>query len=299
MLFKGETREIVRNYPGAERGSGRRIWELDFLRGFTILLMVIDHFMFDLAYLFSRDWIKQGGAAEAVARFAKMWWDHGASWVGATRDVVQVICLCIFFGLCGGSTIFSRDNATRAMKTMLAAAVITLGTYLASVLDIIDAADVITFGVLHMLALATLAVAGVYALTRLAKKRADLIFVIVSAVLAGAIFLADYLIGRADVAVNDWLFPLHVDFADPRLMGGDYFPLIPYLGYAFAGAAVVTLLYGGGRSLLPRLDGGWNRPFRFVGRHTLLIVIVHQVANMLLLALVTAAFVDPGNFVIF
>ena len=261
--------------------------------------MVIDHFMFDLAYLFSRDWIKQGGAAEAVARFAQMWWDHGASWVGATRDVVQVICLCIFFGLCGGSTIFSRDNATRAMKTMLAAAVITLGTYLASVLDIIDAADVITFGVLHMLALATLVVAGVYALTRLAKKRADLIFVIVSAVLAGVIFLADYLIGQADVAVNDWLFPLHVDFADPRLMGGDYFPLIPYLGYAFAGAAVVTLLYGGGRSLLPRLDGGWNRPFRFVGRHTLVIVIVHQVANMLLLALVTAAFVDPGNFVIF
>ena len=146
MLFKGETREIVRTYPGAERGSGRRIWELDFLRGFTILLMVIDHFMFDLAYLFSRDWIKQGGAAEAVARFAKMWWDHGASWVGATRDVVQVICLSVFFGLCGGSTIFSRDNATRAMKTMLAAAVITLGTYLASVLDIIDAADVITFG---------------------------------------------------------------------------------------------------------------------------------------------------------
>ncbi|MBO4473257.1 MAG: DUF1624 domain-containing protein [Clostridia bacterium] len=299
MLFKGQTRETIRNYPTAERGSSRRIWELDFLRGFTIILMVIDHFMFDLAYLFSPDWIKQGGAAEAVARFAKMWWDHGKSWVGETRDVVQVIALCIFFGLCGGSTIFSRDNLTRAMKTFLAAAVITLGTYLASVLDIIDSYDIITFGVLHMLSIATLLVATVYQLTRLAKERGDLVFVIVSAVLAGLVFLADYLIGQADVAYNEWLLPLHQDFAHPALVGGDYFPLIPYLGYAFAGAAVITIFYGGGKSLLPKLDGGWNRPFRFVGRHTLLIVIAHQVVNMLLLALVTGLLVDFGNFVIF
>lgn len=299
MLFKGETREVVRNYPAADRGAGRRIWELDFLRGFTILLMVVDHFMFDLAYLFSRDWIRQGGAAKAVATFAKMWWDHGASWVGATRDVVQVVCLCIFFGLCGGSTIFSRDNATRAMKTMLAAAVITLGTVAGYLLEILDYSYVITFGVLHMLSFATLAVAGVYALTRLAKQRGDLIFVIVSAVLAGLVFLADHLIGQADVEFSDWLFPLHRDFADPRMMGGDYFPLIPYLGYAFAGAAIVTLLYGRGKSLLPRLDGGWNRPFRFVGRHTLIVVVTHQVVNMVLLCLLTAAFVDPGNFVLF
>ena len=299
MFFKGEPREIVRNYPTAPRGSGSRIWELDFLRGFTILLMVIDHFMFDLAYLFSTDWIRQGGAAAAVARFAKMWWDHGASWVGATRDVVQIIALCIFFGLCGGSTIFSRDNLTRAMKTLLAAAVITLGTYLAATLDIIDSSDVITFGVLHMLSIATLIVSAVYALTRLAGKRADLVFVIVSAVLAGLVFLADHLISVSDVTYNQWLFPLHFSFAHPAWMGGDYFPLIPYLGYAFAGAAIITLFYGGGKSLVPKLDGGWNRPFRFVGRHTLFIVIAHQVVNMLLLALVTALFVDFGNFVIF
>ena len=299
MFFKGDTREIVRNYPAAERGGGRRIWELDFLRGFTILLMVIDHFMYDLAYIFSPDWIRQGGAAAAVARFAEMWWDHGASWVGATRDVVQVVALCIFFGLCGGSTIFSRDNLTRAMKTFIAAAVITLGTFLAVTLDIIDQSDLITFGVLHMLSFATLIVAGVYALTRLAKKRGDLVFVIVSALLAGLVFALNALLDGAEVEYNEWLFPLHISFANPAWMGGDYFPLIPYLGYAFAGAAVITLLYGGGKSLLPALDGAWNRPFRFVGRHTLVVMIVHQVVNMLVLSLVTALFVDFGNFVLF
>ena len=299
MFFKGDTREIVRNYPAAERGGVRRIWELDFLRGFTILLMVIDHFMYDLAYIFSPDWIRQGGAAAAVARFAEMWWDHGASWVGATRDVVQVVALCIFFGLCGGSTIFSRDHLTRAMKTFIAAAVITLGSFRAVTLDIIDQSDLITFGVLHMLSFATLIVAGVYALTRLVKKRGDLVFVIVSALLAGLVFALNALLDGAEVEYNEWLFPLHISFANPAWMGGDYFPLIPYLGYAFAGAAVITLLYGGGKSLLPALDGAWNRLFRFVGRHTLVVVIVHQVVNMLVLSLVTALVVDVGNFVLF
>ena len=299
MFLSAEERAItVNNYPQAERHPSARIWELDFLRGFTILLMCIDHFMFDLANMFSDVWIEQGGAAAAVAKFACMWWDHGASWVGATRDVIQVICISIFFGLCGGSTIFSRDNLTRAMKTLLAACVITIGTYAAVALGILSKGDLITFGVLHMLSFVTLIVAGVYALTRLAGKRSDLVFVIVSALLAGGIFLADHFLGQRISTRNEWLYPLHESFARGMSMG-DYFPLIPNLGIAFAGAALITLLYGRGKSLLPKLDGGWNKPFRFVGRHTLFIVIVHQIVNMLLLVLVTAAFVDTGNFVLF
>ncbi len=299
MFFKGESRDNVLNFPAAERGAGRRIWELDFLRGFTILLMCIDHLMYDLAFQFADVWHSQGGAAAAIARFAEMWWDHGASWIGRTRDIVQVVALCIFFGLCGGSTIFSRDNLTRAMKTFLAAAVITLGTYLAATLQIIDESDIITFGVLHMLSFATIAVSAVYALTRLSEKRGDLIFVICSLAITAVVFVTNHLLNQADVHTNPWLMFLHESFCEVSWMGGDYFPLLPYLGYAFGGAAVITLLYGGGKSLLPKADGAWNRPFRFVGRHTLLIVIVHQIVNMLLLALVTAAFVDVGNFVIF
>ena len=299
MFFKGEARNIVLNYPVAERGAGRRIWELDFLRGFAIILMCIDHFMYDLAYVFSDVWRAQGGAAAVVARFAIHWWDHGVTWIGKTRDIVQVIALCVFFGLCGGSTIFSKDNLTRAMKTFIAAAVITLGTYLFATLEIIEEADIITFGVLHMLSFATVIVAAVYALSRLAKEKGDLVFFITSAVLAGGIFLANYLLNQATLPTTQWLMFLHEGFTEPSWMGGDYFPLLPYLGYAFGGAAVITLFYGGGKSLFPKGDGAWNRPFRFVGRHTLLVVILHQVINMLLLALITAAFVKRGEFVIF
>jgi len=298
MLFSSDQRAFVTNYPQAERPASRRIWELDFLRGFTILLMCIDHFMYDLAEMFSSVWIGQGGAAAAVAKFACMWWDHGASWVGATRDVIWVIAISVFFGLCGGSTIFSRNNLTRAMKTLLAAAVITIGTEAAYEVGILAHSDLITFGVLHMLSVATLLVSGVYALSRLAGKRGDIVFFIASLVLCGLSFGLDAVFDAMPRVHSVWLMPIHENFAKGIMMG-DYFPLFPNLGIVFAGAAFVTLVYGRGKSLLPKLDGAWNKPFRFMGRHTLLVVIAHQIVNMLLLACVTAAFVDCGNFVIF
>jgi len=298
MFLTPDERTFVTNYPQAERHASHRIWELDFLRGFTIILMCIDHFMFDLSHMFAPTWIKQGGASAAVAKFACMWWDGGMSWVGATRDVIQLIAICIFFGLCGGSTIFSRDNLTRIAKTMMAACVITIATCILELTGISDFEGIsIPFGVLQMLTFATIAVAGVYSLTRLAKKNADLVFVIVSAVLAGGIFLANYFLNGIKPIENYWLMPIHESFARGMSMG-DYFPLIPNLGIAFAGAAIITLVYGRGKSLLPKLDGAWDKPFRFFGRHTLLVVIIHQVASILILMLVTAAFVDTGNFVL-
>ncbi len=297
MRFLSDERCLPNNYPAAETPHKARIWELDFLRGFTILLMWIDHFMFDLCVYFSDVWTGKGGAAAAVAKFATCWWDHGESWIGQTRDVIQIIALCVFFGLCGGSTIFSRDNASRAMKTMIAACVITLGTYFALFLEILDEGSVIVFGVLHMLSFATILVSAVYALSRFAKK-SDLVFIVVCAILSGAVFAVNAALNRLPPMPNDALMFLHERFAYGMVMG-DYFPLFPNLGIVFAGAAIVTLLYSSGKSLMPKADGKWNKPFRFVGRHTLLIVIVHQVFNMLLLSLVTAAFVDFGNFVIF
>jgi len=299
MFFKGESRDKVLNYPTAERRGSRRIWELDFLRGLMIILMCLDHLVYDLAFVFFPPWFEQGGTAARIARFASQWWDGGLTILGRTHEIMQLIAHCVFFGLCGGSTIFSRDNASRAMKTLLAASIITLGTYSAAVLEIVERSDIITFGVLHMLALSTLIVSAVYSMTRLSERYGDQIFVAVSVLLAVGIFLANHFISVAGVSTNKWLMFLHSDFSEIAWMGGDYFPLIPYLGYAFAGAAIITLFYGGGKSLLPSLDGGWNRPFRFAGKHTLIIVIVHQVVNMLLLALITAAFVDFGNFVIF
>ena len=298
MFLSPNERCVPNNYPRSERAPRARIWELDFLRGFTIFLMWIDHFMFDLCATFSDVWAEKGGAARAVAKFACCWWDHGESWIGSTRDVIQMIALCVFFGLCGGATIFSRDNAARAAKTMIAASIITLGTYLAYLLGIVDGGYIITFGVLHMLSFATLIVSAVYQLTRLAKKRADLVFVIVSALLAAAVFIINAFLNRIEPTQHDVLMMFHMNFAHGMDMG-DYFPLIPNLGIAFAGAAVVTLLYSSGKSLLPALDGKWNAPFRFMGRHTLVIVIIHQVFNLLLLAVITALFVDFGNFVLF
>ena len=37
-----------------------RIWELDFIRGLCVFLMIFDHMMFDLAYVFNDAWFPGG-----------------------------------------------------------------------------------------------------------------------------------------------------------------------------------------------------------------------------------------------
>ncbi|NLF79968.1 MAG: DUF1624 domain-containing protein [Clostridia bacterium] len=56
----------------------------------------------------------------------------------------------------------------------------------------------------------------------------------------------------------------------------DYFPLIPYLGWFLLGAALGGLLYRDKRSLFPGRGGRAARPFLWLGRHALLIYILHQ-----------------------
>ena len=78
----------------------------------------------------------------------------------------------------------------------------------------------------------------------------------------------------------------------------DKYPAVcfPYLSRVLFGVGLVGLLYPAKRSLLPRLDRGWQRPVSFVGRHTLWVVVIHQVIIAALLALITGWFVTPGNY---
>lgn len=284
--------------------SSRRIWELDFLRGFTIILMVIDHFMYDLAYMFSDVWQEAGGAAGVFARFALNWWnvlDTCPFPIGATRDVIQKIAICIFFGLCGGSTNFSHDNCARSLKTLLAASFITISTYTLVECNVLPDDSLIIFGVLHMLALSTIIVSIIHYLSELSKTRSTEIFCMSCILLAAASFLASEILNSMDLVPNENLLFLHEGFCSPQ-MGikmGDYFPLLPNLGIVLIGGAVIRVIYYRKKSLLPSLDRAWNKPVCFVGRHTIFIVIVHQVVNVLLLACITAIFVDKGNFVLF
>ena len=75
-----------------------------------------------------------------------------------------------------------------------------------------------------------------------------------------------------------WLIPLGITF--PSFTSSDYFPLMPNLGYFLVGAAAGKQFYAQKISLLPGVnpDRPLIRFFRFCGRHSLLIYLLHQPA---------------------
>ncbi len=224
----------------------KRIWELDFLRGIAIILMVIDHLMYDVAYIFSDAWIKSSSkSAGVLARFAMNWWGKLNTYpfdVSAIRDSVQGVVLWLFFGLCGTSVYFSKNNPSRVIKIMVFAAIITIATTSLNKVGVLGASDVIIFGVLHMLAVSSLIVSIIYTVCMQSRKYGELLFPVICIALSLLIFKLDDVLFNMDILPDENLLFLHVKFAGKHYMG-DYFPLLPNLGIVLAGAAIGPLLY--------------------------------------------------------
>ena len=95
-----------------------------------------------------------------------------------------------------------------------------------------------------------------------------------------------YLLGQMahrTLVTNPWLFPFGLMTIDFTSL--DYFPIFPYLGPYIAGMVFYRLVYArrGKTSLLP--EWRWTRPLQFVGRHSLMIYVLHQPVYMVLLFL--------------
>jgi uncharacterized membrane protein len=100
-----------------------RIWEIDLLRAFAILLMVVFHLVFDLAEF----------VGLRINYLSGFWY-----WEGKTAAL-------LFIFLAGISSGFSRNNIKRGLKVLAFGFLITLFTYL------VFPEQYIRFGILHFL----------------------------------------------------------------------------------------------------------------------------------------------------
>jgi uncharacterized membrane protein len=234
-----------------KKAVGReRIWEIDFLRGLSIILVIGYHLLYDL------------GDYVGISRF--LGWSTNLSTVAWT--IAQHFFAGLFVLLSGVSSTLTRSNTRRGLRLLAVALALTLATYLIAIgLHLFDPADTIIFGILHCLAVSILLYGVVF------KK----VSAAANALLgAGVIGLAALLpILKTALAIrSSWLIPLGLP--SPTFSSLDYFPLIPWFGVFLIGAALGRSLYSGKKSLLP-----WRLPATFVniaGRHSLLIYIVHQ-----------------------
>lgn len=240
-----------------------RIWEVDFLRGLCIILMVMDHALYDLAFIFRYRWFGTGEGTGVLFWLTETARTAYFPWI--LRDVVWIVAVFSFVFLCGISCSFSHSNRKRGGRLALIALALTAVTYgLDQFSGTVDQ-YVIRFGILHLLAVSIL----LYSFLERVRRPIIIGFSLV-AILIGLYFSMNPLDTSSQVLA------LFVKTRGP-FYSADYFPLLPWFGCFLLGAALGPVIYPRKQSLFPRGSGKtWKKPFLAAGRHSLLIYILHQ-----------------------
>lgn len=232
------------------------------MRGLCVLLMVMDHALFDLGFLFFPIWFPEGSGSGLLYQLC--WFSSSFYWHHPLRLIIRPLVVAGFIGICGICCSFSRSNLKRGLKLLGIALLLTLVTAAMDAVSGFHNYYIIRCGILHMLAASIL----LYALLQKANRLVPLF--------AGLLIVAVY--------VWQLLSPADLPGLVPYVLGlgrgsysADYFPLIPYVGYFLIGAVLGTWLYREKRSYFPRVtERGVLRPVGFLGRHALWVYVLHQ-----------------------
>ena len=222
-----------------EQKNLNRIEIIDGLRGFSVVLMVAHHLLYNLvAFLDAPSWFFFNPVFSVLAPF----------FAG------------LFIFLSGVSSRFSRSNINRGLKCLALSAVITAVTYFIGM--------PIWFGVLHLLGFCML----FYGLTRkfwdkIPRSAAPCLFI--ALIVGGAIATRNIAI-RNVLAWVLGLAPRGRDF----IFSYDYFPLLPWMFVFLLGTWAGW--YVKERKLPERFYEAKFWIFPHVGRKALLIYMLHQ-----------------------
>lgn len=220
----------------------QRIWELDALRGFCILCVILVHLIFDLNYFLDLS-IGNNAVFLTVQKYG-----------GAVFVVLSGLCVTL-----------GRRSFRRGVIVLGCGLLVTGVTYGLKLVGLDNGSISIWFGVLHLLGVCMI-------LWPLLKRMPTWLL----AVWGLALVVAGYAIADTVITDNVWLYPL--GFRVYGLGSGDYFPLMPNLGWFLLGAVLGRTLYRKQTTLLPRVNYRC-RPIWFLcwcGRHSLWIYLVHQ-----------------------
>jgi uncharacterized membrane protein len=240
-----------------------RLWEIDTARGIAILMMIIFHTVFDLSFF-----------AISPVDAATGFWRYFAY---ATAS--------LFLLIVGVSLVISHSRAAShlngfalAKKFILrGAGIFALGLLVTLATWFYLPTGYIIFGILHLIGISVMLSPLFFRLDRY-NIVAGIFCIIAGWVVIPRINL---------VSPPSLLLPLGIHA--PAFWSVDYTPLFPWLGVVLIGMGIGALLYPGGNrqfSIRP-LPELLVSPLSFLGRHSLVIYLVHQPVIILLLAAVT------------
>ncbi len=233
-----------------------RVHEIDLLRGFLIILVIFDHLMwFFLNYIFHYN------------HPFLQWY-----WTSELRFIVRQCVLFLFMFLCGISCHFSKNNARRGGLLLAFAVIVSIGSYILQLLPMFANRVVhLDINILGVIAISIL-------LYSLIQKRSDNEVLFAIAILMIFYFFTLIASRQADTkSFNHFTSLLYCPF-NPIKAGyvADYLPIFPYIIFLFIGALFGRKFYKNKKSLVKK-KGNWEKPICFLGRHTLLIYVGHEV----------------------
>ncbi len=248
----------------------KRVFEIDLVRGFVLILVILFHLAYDL-YVFL-----------GLSAFSFI--NHPLFEAMLRKPFIGVLIL-----VSGISCSFSRNNLRRGGRMLLFSALLTLITY---VIDqyVWGGSGIIWFNILHVISVSTLiyALLAYFASRRQEKigERAAENFTLLLLLLGIYIALLSQILATYPYASRPagwWLLIFGFPPADLVMM--DYLPLLPWLGFFFVGAAIGRIAYKNKESrfsdINPKLTSAL-RPLAWVGEHSLAVYVLHQPLLLLL-----------------
>ena len=254
--------------PGAFE---KRIHEIDFVRGFLIMLVLMDH-------LFCHLWQYNLGWASTATHNVDFYLAIGHAfewyWYSTARVVVRFFALFGFCFVSGISSAFSRSNWIRAGQMLALFGLIAVGS---RILDAFLAPKIgidtmiIDFNIIGVLAWSTL-----FYCFSMKSWRTIIIGFLVSFLLCW--YFIPWL-SNLMLSYNEAHYSWQAIYCPPIIEPdnqADWLPLFPFMCVFFMGAAISTFVYVPTKKSLIKHRGEWERPFCFMGRHSLIVYAGHQ-----------------------
>ncbi len=246
-----------------EKKRRRRAFEIDLVRGIAIIDLLFHHTAFDLRYFFGYD----------VCSFL----DSSCTPFWAFVQPFFLSCFICVSGICCQ---FSRNNFRRALKVGLVALAFSVVTITAD--HFLELNCAIYFNVLHLLALSMLFFA---IFDHVEQKKTgsrdsrggDLVLILI----LGAFLILAHGLPMFDNRFHHfaWSFLGIAPAEDALIPMGDYTSIVPWMGMFFVGILIGRHVYKNKETLFPNAPKAVraiSRPVEWLGRHSLIIYILHQ-----------------------
>lgn len=257
--------------------SKHRIFELDCLRGIAVIAMIFDHFTYlaeqsiDVAPYFFNNYLTVN------SRWLNNFLNFCINFQNSTfRSIGHYVFVTIFLLLAGISSNFSKNNFKRSGKVFIGAILITI---VMLIISLVSGENYhIIFGILHLIGTSIL----LFAIVQKIYPNKWLYLGI-----GTFLVIWGFIIKWYDAPyINDLDFLKVIEvIMGYKVYGADHFGIIPCTGVFFIGAFIGEILYQQRKSLLPKLDKNWHKPFTFVGRHALFFYLFHQIIAFIIISI--------------